>query len=143
MAYITNENGYDEYHNDAEVMYHISDVYLGRKPLLTPRIPRAAKESGENIRTKRICVSPSIEQCVLGIDGINNMEFSSLEVGKSWYVYKTSKRGIPAKKVQDFETTEEHWIKEETHFDYFGKLFRFQECDFAVLKNREIIFEFD
>lgn len=143
MAYIPNESGYDEYNNDAGVMYHISDTYLGRKPLLTPRIPRSAHKSGEDIRTKRICVSPSIEQCVLGIDGISYMESSSLEVGKSWYVYKTNKKGRPAKKIGDFETTEEHWIKEDTHFEYFGKLFRFQECDFAVLKNREIIFEFD
>ena len=79
MAYVTNEEGYNEYQSDAEVMYHISDTYLGRKPLLTPRIPRVAKESGENIRTKRICVSPSIEQCVLGIDGVSYMESSSLE----------------------------------------------------------------
>lgn len=143
MAYVANEDGYDEYQSDAEIMYHISDTYLGRKPLLTPRIPRVAKESGENIRTKRICVSPSIEQCVLGIDGVSYMESSSLEVGKSWYVYQTTKKGKPARKVQDFDTTEEHWIKEETRFEYFGKLFRFQESDFAVLKNREIIFEFD
>jgi hypothetical protein len=143
MAYVANEDGYDEYQSDAEIMYHISDTYLGRKPLLTPRIPRVAKESRENIRTKRICVSPSIEQCVLGIDGVSYMESSSLEVGKSWYVYQTTKKGKPARKVQDFDTTEEHWIKEETRFEYFGKLFRFQESDFAVLKNREIIFEFD
>lgn len=71
------------------------------------------------------------------------MESSSLEVGKSWYVYQTTKKGKPARKVQDFDTTEEHWIKEETRFEYVGKLFRFQESDFAVLKNREIIFEFD
>lgn len=143
MAYVTNEEGYNEYQSDADVMYHISDTYLGRKPLLTPRIPRSAKESGENVRTKRICVSPSIEQCVLGIDGVSYMEYSSLEIGKSWYVYQTSKRGNPAKNIGDFNTTEEHWIKEETRFEYFGRLFRFQESDFAVLKNREIIFEFD
>lgn len=93
MAYVTNEEGYNDYQSDAEVMYHISDTYLGRKPLLTPRIPRVAKASGENIRTKRICVSPSIEQCVLGIDGVSYMESSSLEVGKSWYVYQTTKKG--------------------------------------------------
>lgn len=126
-----------------DFMYHISQIYMGKSPLFVPRIPAMAKENGENYRTKRICVAPSVEKCVLGIDGVENMSGSSLEIGESWYVYRTKKKGVPAKSVLDFETTKEHWIKEETRFEYFGRLFRIQEEDFAVYKNKKIIFEFE
>ena len=146
MDYILTENGWvknDKHSDFGKYMYHICPVYRGKKSRFFPYIPRFAKENGENYRTKRICVSPSIKQCIMGIDGIENLEYSTLEVGKSWFVYRTHEKGTPAKSVCDFEITHEHWIKKETSFEYFGKLHRIGENDFAVFKNKKIIFELD
>lgn len=147
MKYVLTDNGWVEESkslvDSVEYMYHISRVYKGVKAKITPKIPRFAKENCENYSTKRICVSPTIRQCIQGIDGIERMSNSSLEIGSSWYVYKTDKKGIPAKKILDFDVTNEHWIKEETTFSYVGRIFRFSESDFAVFKNKKIILEFD
>lgn len=144
MSYFLNEStGEFERVIADDFMYHVSAVYLGKKPLFEPRVPRNAEYNCEDYTTKRICVSPTIKQCVLGIDGIQNIESTSLDVGCSWYVYRTSDKGIPAEAIHDFETTEEHWIEEATRFQYFGRLHRISESDLAVFKNRKIIFEFD
>lgn len=146
MEYILTEEGWIKNVNHEDFnkyCYHICKVYRGKKAKFTPSVPMYAKDNGENYRTKRICLSPSIKQCIQGIDGIEDLNYSTLEVGSSWYVYKTDKKGKPAKGVVDFELTKESWLKEETVFDYFGRLHRISEYDFAVFKNKKIIFEFD
>lgn len=144
MSYFLNEStGEFERIFSDDFMYHVSATYLGMKPLFEPKVPCNAEYNGEDYTTKRICVSPTIKQCVLGIDGIQNIESTSLEVGYSWYVYRTLTKGVPAETIHDFETTEEHWIKKATRLQYFGRLYRISENDLAVFKKRKIIFEFD
>lgn len=144
MSYFLNEKtGEFEYVFSDDFMYHVSDTYLGLKPLFEPKVPRNAEFNGEDYTTKRICVSPTIKQCVLGIDGIKNIQSTSLNVGCSWYVYRTLTKGLPAETIYDFETTEEHWIDKTERFQYFGRLCRISDSDLAVFKKRKIIFEFD
>jgi len=123
-------------------MFHVSRVYLGRKPTLTPKVPEGMSW-GECTKTKRICVAPTVEKCLQGIDGIENLRFSELEENEGWYVYETKKRGRAARKVRDYHTTQEHWILDETQFQYVGKVKRLPGDDFAIFKNKKIIAEID
>ncbi len=143
MAYELTSEGWKRVEDFDKYNYHICRIYRGKKAIFIPYIPRHAKENGENYRVKRICVSPTIKQCIQGIDGITHLNYSTLEIGSSWYVYRTEKKGKPAVDICDFDITGECWIKEETKFEYYGRLYRLSEYDFAVYKNKKIIFEFD
>lgn len=123
-------------------MYHVSRVYLGLKPTFEPRIPTYMSDE-ECKKTPRICVSPSVTQCLLGIQGITQLRHLAMELNSGWYVYETKLKGRAAKKVSDFGITEEHWILEPTQFNYVGKVVRLCRNDFAIFKNKKIIAEID
>lgn len=102
-------------------MYHISRKYLNESIQLTPRIPASAPAYEDN-KTPRICVSPTIEQCIMGIVG-SDIKSALKKIDTDWYIYKTDDDNyIPAKDVFDHLETEEHWFCKKTDFKYFGKV---------------------
>ena len=49
-------------------MFHVSKRDLGEYITLTPRVPKNATKTEDRI-TPRVCFSPTVEQCVIGIVG--------------------------------------------------------------------------
>lgn len=100
-------------------MYHISNVYLGKVTTLTPRVPKNAME-GEDKITPRVCFSPTIEQCLLGIHGVKSLDYATT-FNAGWFLYATKEELKSAKdKVPDFETTKEHWATSPVSVDFIG-----------------------
>lgn len=102
-------------------MYHISRKYLGDGVVLTPQIP-THRNTSECALTKRICVAPTIYQCLLAIDGIEDLKYSSIPP-EGWFVYHTKEIGVPARDVFDVDKTQEHWLLESTYFKFTEKVF--------------------
>ncbi len=106
-------------------LYHVSPKYLGKAPILTPRIPESRAEAEESV-TPRICVCPNVEGCYLAkythpdIDVIRGsipaMHLYAVETDDS----------VPARKVPDARRTGERWLLEPTKFRYVGKLRAFK-----------------
>ena len=58
-------------------MYHVSRTDLGKKVILTAKVPPCAGK-GECQKTKRVCFSPSIRQCLKSIVSIEDASFSDI-----------------------------------------------------------------
>lgn len=103
-------------------MFHVSRQFIGQSVLMKPQIPRSAPQF-EDRTISRICVSPTIEQCMMGIAGTILKEALKLVKHKDWYIYTTSSWDyIPAKDVFDHIDTEEHWFLEPTKFQLYGTI---------------------
>lgn len=101
-------------------MFHISRQFVGQSVILKPQIPRTALQF-EDRKIPRICISPTIEQCMMGIAGADLKEALKLLKNKDWYIYTTDSWDyIPAKDVFDHMDTEEHWFLEPTKFTLYG-----------------------
>lgn len=110
-------------------MFHVSRKFIGQSVIMTPQIPRTAPQF-EDRTIPRICISPTIEQCVMGISGTSLKEALKLIKYKDWYVYITDSWDyIPAKDVFDHHNTEEHWFLEPTKFTLYGSV-----CSQSALK---------
>lgn len=95
-------------------MFHVS-IDRGEKTWRAfPRIPvRRHKSGAEDSTTARICVAPTVYQCLLAIDGISSLKYSSIRLAESWLIYTTNASAYSAEGlVPDFSRTEEHWIIE-------------------------------
>lgn len=97
--------------------YFLSDKYL---QTITPRVPdnRLTRRGYEDNKTERICVAPSIEQCLFSI-GIYNKEI------KRFYVYRPSKSDyihhVPTEEeVPDINITDELWLLEPVNLTLMG-----------------------
>lgn len=101
-------------------MYHVSILYLGKRVILTPKIPET-RGKDECSLTKRVCVSPTVKQCLFGINGINDLKYSGINK-EGWNIYKTQELGIPAINVFDYRITHEHWILKECEFQFVGRV---------------------
>lgn len=103
-------------------MFHVSRQFIGQSVIMKPQIPRSAPDF-EDRTTYRICISPTIEQCVMGISGTSLKEALKLIKYKDWYIYTTNSWDyIPAKDVFDHNNTEEHWFLEPTKFQLYGTI---------------------
>lgn len=101
-------------------MFHISRQFVGQSVMMKPQIPRSAPQF-EDRKIPRICISPTIEQCMMGIAGADLREALKLVKYKDWYIYTTDSWDyIPAKDVFDHMDTEEHWFLELTKFTLYG-----------------------
>ena len=108
-------------------LYHLSDHNMDRQ-ILTPRPmdPDCVME-GEDWKTPRICVAPSIDGCVSAIvDSILDpygMKFwvhvpiNLIDLFNNHDVYCPSVRQVP-----DAEATGEHWLKAPTRFKTIGQI---------------------
>ena len=103
-------------------MFHVSRQFIGQSVVMKPQIPRSAPQF-EDRTIPRICVSPTIEQCMIGISGTILKEALKLIKHKDWYIYTTSSWDyMPAKDVFDHIDTEEHWFLEPTKFQLYGTI---------------------
>jgi len=118
-------------------MYHVSVIYLGNHVIFKPKVPKT-KNITECTITKRICVSPTIEQCLFGIDGISELKYSGIDKN-GWYIYQTEEVGLPAKEVFDYEITNENWLLKESEFKYIGKVFLSESNELIIDKYEEAI----
>lgn len=97
-------------------MYHVSRRDLGHIVTLTPQIPRSATKDECHL-TPRVCFSPTVEQCVMGIVGYGLSQditflgaFMEL-ANASWCptVYHTDETLFEPEWVSDFHITHEEW----------------------------------
>jgi len=106
-------------------LYHVSQKYLGKEVVLTPRIPPG--QSVEELRSRyakvpRICCSDTIERCLLGI--------TKLKIQKLMYVYEPVGNyqvdwDSPRHATSDWDITDECWIVEQCKFRFVGTI----KCD--------------
>lgn len=118
-------------------MFHVSRQFIGQSVMMKPQIPRTAPNY-EDRTIPRICISPTIEQCLMGIAGANLQEALTLLKGKDWYIYTTDSWDyIPAKDVFDHIDTEEHWFLQPTKFHFYGTVCS-QSAKKGILKINKI-----
>lgn len=95
---------------------------MGERVFLQPRVPECRSDEECSI-TKRICVSPTVEQCLLGIQGCDELYQVDL-CDSGWYVYeykgRTKPKRVTEEMVCDSGITEEHWILKEEPFTFLG-----------------------
>lgn len=101
-------------------LYHISQDYLGRKPVFRPRVPinRAPAES----ETPRICVAPSVSQCYLAIGMEKLSDFILFRSTFHVYCVETDTHVKADKTVADREQTGERWLLEPHQFEHLVKM---------------------
>lgn len=100
-----------------ETVYHISLKYLGKKPLLEPRVPACASK-GE-IDTPRICVARTVTGCYLALK--QEIDWRG---APPFHLYRAVvEKSVKAhKSVPDRDWTGERWLLEPTRFEYIGKM---------------------
>lgn len=93
--------------------YHITENNWGKQKTLLPR-SNGDNRGVEESKTPRICVSPSIAQCMVAI----------YCYGNDWFVYRTKKK-VNAKEpisIADAHITDEKWLCKKTAFVRVGKI---------------------
>jgi hypothetical protein len=121
-------------------MFHVSKRDLGHILTLTPQIPRSAGND-ECLITPRVCFSPTVEQCVIGIVGygvshdITFLAAFSVLANAGWCptVYYTDEDLIEPDRVSDFHITQEHWALDPVKVERIGYI----DC-MAMLKHKRI-----
>ncbi len=109
--------------------YHLSTKYHGKKVLWEPRLTAYCPE--ENIMP-RICFAPTLEQCLMALEGHSSWEKAWLLIIhdiaslNKLYVYAINKNSkvkkAPCSAVWDSFRTDEVWRLEPTVLNYQGKL---------------------
>lgn len=102
-------------------LYFLSDIDLDGKTL-QPRIPSNyfTKNGYEENRTSRVCFSPSIDQCLMGLS--QNLKGREFYVHIPYYdqeieIYKPTKDEVP-----DCKITGEVWVKDYVKVNCIGKI---------------------
>ncbi|MDF2881308.1 MAG: hypothetical protein K0R54_1865 [Clostridiaceae bacterium] len=106
------------------IFYHIS-TELNHNGQFEPRIPEHRHKDAENIEIKRVCVAPSLEDCLTAIPN-GGMRLESYDIDRRGYflviTIDTDKLGISSQSiitseelyekdyVRDANITNEHWI---------------------------------
>lgn len=96
--------------------YHISTSLKHKYIKLVPWDEHAAKNRcGSEPPGKRICVAPTIEQCITAVPYILSAKFN---------IYRTKERVTPRKPYSVFDqtVTEEGWLDEPTEFVKIGMI---------------------
>ncbi len=132
----------DDVDNDNIYYYHLSMKYYGEKIKLIPRVPQVNIKSLEDGHIPRICVSTSIDGCILGspyvfVRADKAKKFrhegfrSRVAVG---YVYAikqnkispnhiiSNKEIVKRRLVFDADVTDETWITKPIDMNYIGKI---------------------
>jgi hypothetical protein len=111
-------------------MFHVSRQDLGEEFTLTPKIPANTLLKIQECNTFRVCFSPSIRQCLIGIVGYEISEEATLleswvKSGRYVYtVYTTDKSLVSAPYLEgsDYVITQEHWSLEPISVTRLGFL---------------------
>ena len=122
-------------HPSSGLMFHVSLKNDMDGKTITPQLPSYITDGGElddnyqeDTKTKRLCVSPSIEGCLIAILNYNKIRE---HVGDKFYVYtpekpfsqykhKTNKEIVKDKLVFDANITKEAWILEPCKLKLYG-----------------------
>jgi archaellum component FlaC len=122
-------------HPSSNLMFHVSLKNDMDGKTITPQLPSYITDGGElddnyqeDTKTKRLCVSPSIEGCLIAI--LNYKKIRE-HVGDKFYVYtpekpfsqykhKTNKEIVKDKLVFDANITKEAWILEPCKLKLYG-----------------------
>jgi hypothetical protein len=121
-------------------MFHVSRRDLGKLVTLTPQIPRNAAKDECRV-TPRVCFSPTVEQCVIGIVGYGlSQDITFLgaffELANSTWcptVYYTDEVLFEPEWVNDFHITHEEWSLAPITVERIGYI----DC-MAMLQKRTI-----
>lgn len=108
------------------ILYHVS-TDLKHSGYFEPRIPSCRHQDAENDNIERVCVAPTIEDCLTAIpNGGMNLDWLNMKTRGYYLVFRidTDKLGISPKNiisadelfkkdlVRDAEITNEYWILE-------------------------------
>ena len=122
-------------HPSSGLMFHVSLKNDMDGKTINPQLPSYITDGGElddnyqeDTKTKRLCVSPSIEGCLIAILNYNKIRE---HVGDKFYVYtpekpfsqykhKTNKEIVKDKLVFDANITKEAWILEPCKLKLYG-----------------------
>lgn len=136
--------------------YHVRREYLGKNPIIHPRVPDAVLKSvicsSEEGNIPRICVSDHVFKCIEGITGINEpfVEDVARRFDENPCLYITDNTPYVPPNCLDFRDNNEHWFITPTNFVYLGrvnmsKLFRSgvieltKDKDFIVPKRNKML----
>lgn len=105
--------------------YHVSSRFLGERCILIPKIPEGAVSFNEDVKTKRVCFSPTVRQCLIGKAGTDEWssvidEFSEKYYSENLSLYVTFKKLNKAGRVSDKHITEEKWSKKDILVKFLG-----------------------
>lgn len=124
-------------------MFHVSKQDVGESPILTPKIPlnMFKEECG---KTHRVCFSPSVEKCMVGIVGyVISWEATLLEAwvkapNFTYTVYTTDDPVIKpiSNESRDQSLIDEHWSLVPISVTRLGYL---NYSDFETFKRFEIL----
>lgn len=106
----------EEFYSEKRYWYHLSSTLSKKKELLRPRDnDEGFNRSDNEPNTKRICVSPTLEQCLTAVP------YSKTD---KYFIYRTSRKVIAKKsrEVFDSEITQEGWLTISTSFIRIGTL---------------------
>ena len=101
--------------------YHVAREYLSETVELTPKIPNCDVNLEGNI--PRICVSSSIFNCLLAIQGMGDRLYKDNMKIKSTTnpcVYITEKTPFLPPDCADFRKNDERWFLDKTVFYHLG-----------------------
>ena len=121
-------------------MFHVSSIDLGKVIEMIPKIPHSRSE-GEESTIPRVCFAPTIKQCLMGIDGIDetgllkrlkNKKYQLWMHNYTVYQCNTPELLIPAgsARVPDFHRTCEHWSLVPIMVERIGVVADFFELEF-------------
>lgn len=105
--------------------YHVSTEYLGKKVWMSPQIPKIDSRGQAELEGNipRICVAPSIFQCLRAKYGYNHVcsiSFEDCEENPS--VYFTEEKPMIPPACTDYRSNDERWFLDNTYFYYLGRV---------------------
>lgn len=104
--------------------FHVTNSYLGKNPVLIPKLPRNGNASiikwEGNI--PRICVSNSIFKCLLAIHGTEDLNSNDLQFTENPCVYFTEEEPYLPPDCNDFRQNYEMWFLKRTKFYYLARI---------------------
>jgi len=103
--------------------YHVSTTLKNKCVKLYPR-EDGENRSGSEPPGERICVAPTIEQCITAVPYRYSTEFS---------IYRTKKKvmALPPNEVFDMDITDEGWLETPTTFVKLGTL-NFEDIEIGL-----------
>lgn len=104
--------------------YHISRIFLGDNCIFEPKIPSTSHPFKEDNKTPRICLAPTIHQCLMGISGSDKYherwDFYFKDKFDDLYIYIYIGEVTEPTKVPDVHRTNEKWllVPSKLHFSH-------------------------
>ena len=103
--------------------YHITKRgYMGKSKILYPFVPECADVNEGNI--PRICVSPSIWQCLKALTGREDIMTIKIKAmfSENPCVYFTEEQPYIPPACSDFRDNDERWFIKKTKFYYLARI---------------------